>query len=708
MTSIAFAVPARLQVVGAVLLALLLGLLAQDVLVGDRERVSGVVIWVAAAVAFLYALRGAPETAEIERAEAEASIPLRLEVVLFCIVLAVGALFRLYKIESIPAGLNHDAAWEGLYAVRINQGIHYEPFVACCGSFGRETMFFYVIAFFQQIAGVTALAIELASTTGGVATLVVFYLLVRKLFGPRVALVAMLLLAVSGWHLTFSRVGWRAILVPFFEALAVYLLLVAIDSRKLVFYVLAGIALGLSLDTYEAARMIPVGVAIFLVYLAITNRDSLRTQIAGLVGYAAAAVIAFAPLGWYILHHWDAYSGRSRGLWVGHQIKEAGSIEPLLRNLFDGVLIFNYRAHGDDFFINDPLLDLPISIFFVLGLVYSLTRLRERSHVVLLILLAVSLTNGLLSVPNGNRGIGAVIPVMAYAGLFLVVAWRWLVEAYSTHAAYFDAALAGVLLLCAYVTYDTYLGPDRRDQWGFYPETTRVGRYMKSIAPEYEIHAAAGNWPRDALTYLSYQEEGDPFKRVYTYTANAVQLLSIAPSAAKGTAYIVEATSQNEPVFSTLRQRFPTARTDEILYARARVANVLLVPRGVTPLPDILPPPEVLGQDARRRSDLKRVAAALAAYQERTGAYPNTDGNVQTACVFLDLDKLCVFREQLGRQTLTDPRGDGTRYGYWYASDGKAYALFATFESPVPPAETCRPADRGLSQKPNLYCLLSD
>lgn len=59
---------------------------------------------------------------------------------------------------------------------------------------------------------------------------------------------------------------------------------------------------------------------------------------------------------------------------------------------------------------------------------------------------------------------------------------------------------------------------------------TSVGRYMRVIAEDYEIYAAAYNWPRDALTYLSYQGEGDPFRREYTYYTDARELFNIQPA----------------------------------------------------------------------------------------------------------------------------------------------------------------------------------
>ena len=731
-------VPRRIQVIVAVTVAVLLGLRAQWYLVNRVDLWTGLLFWAFASAFFLYGLwqaRGVLVDGGMSEEAAdrpdETVLPRVAEIALFAAVIGVGIFFRFYKIGSIPPGLNHDAAFHGLYAIRITQGIGYAPVVECCGQVGHETTLAYVIAGYQRLVGSTAFAIELGAVSIGIATLVAFYFLMRRMFDTRVALVSTLLLGVSGWHMTFSRVGWHAILVPLVEALTFYLLLVALKSRRVRDFLLAGVAVGLSLYTYDAGKAIPVSVIVFLAYLLIRNRGLIRTHFWGFLAYGVAALAAFAPLGWYALHNWDSYIGRSRALWVGEQIEQAGSWEPLWRNLGDGLLIFNFRGHGDDFFIREPLLDVPISIFFVLGLAYSLTRLKRPEHFLLLAMLLLSLTNGFLSEPNGNRALAAVLPVTAYAGLFLVVAWRWLQQALPRLTPYFGLALVAVLALVAYSAFQDYLGPDRRTQWGFYPEATRVGRYVKTIADDYDVHVIAGNWPRNTLTYLSYGGEGDPFQCRYTYTSNAEELLAFPfastsgcpvgasrpPSQDRGTAWIIEAVSGYDEAFGFLRTAYPTATRDQIHYpdgSETLLANVLLVPPGARATIDIPAaatqpgaspvPGDAAERDAERRSELVLLAAALAKYKAESGSYPSSNSNVQSACVYEEIDVLCGFKAELGPGTFVDPFEDPHQYGYWYSSDGESFTLYALLEEAPAPEETCT-ISGDLADRRNLYCL---
>lgn len=105
---------------------------------------------------------------------------------------------------------------------------------------------------------------------------------------------------------------------------------------------------------------------------------------------------------------------------------------------------------------------------------------------------------------------------------------------------------------------------------------------MDEVAKDYEIYAAAYNWPRDALTYLSYQREGDPFRPEYTYYTDARKLLNIQPARDSGTAFIIEAVPKNLQVLDHLRSRFPHATLDELYYPDGSsnvIAYALRVPR---------------------------------------------------------------------------------------------------------------------------------
>ena len=78
--------------------------------------------------------------------------------------------------KNFPPGLNHDAAWNGLYAIRILKG---EPLtVYTPEAFGQETLFHYVMSIFFYFLGSSKETIELASTFFGLISVPLIYYLI--------------------------------------------------------------------------------------------------------------------------------------------------------------------------------------------------------------------------------------------------------------------------------------------------------------------------------------------------------------------------------------------------------------------------------------------------------------------------------------------------------------------------------------------------
>ena len=89
-------------------------------------------------------------------------------------------------------------------------------------------------------------------------------------------------------------------------------------------------------------------------------------------------------------------------------------------------------------------------------------------------------------------------------------------------------------------------------------------------------------------------------------------------------------------------------------------------------------------RDATRQDDLTSLAFGLEAYRQENDAYPTTDGNVQSLCVFPG-DAACALEDILG-DLPNDPLGEpASENGYWYASDGATYTVWAQRETDTVP-----------------------
>jgi 4-amino-4-deoxy-L-arabinose transferase-like glycosyltransferase len=119
----------------------------------------------------------------------------------------------------------------------------------------------------------------------------------------RVALLAATILAVSFWHVLFSRLGFRAISQPLLQALTVAMLLRGLRREDWRWLAGAGVMLGLAAYTYLAVRLFPI-----LLLLACLAAAVARPSPLGTIGYGGAiALLVAAPLLLYFANNPDAF-----------------------------------------------------------------------------------------------------------------------------------------------------------------------------------------------------------------------------------------------------------------------------------------------------------------------------------------------------------------------------------------------------------------
>ena len=223
--------------------------------------------------------------------------------------LLVAAILRLPNLPDAPPGLHYDEAANGILAADI--GLRGERPVFISSYTGKEVLFFYVAGGLMAAVGEEVFALRLASAFLGMLTVAATYRLVRELWPQRrtVALFAAALLATSFWHVLFSRLGFRAIGQPLFQALTLIFLWRACRAAEKGgrgwwgLSLLAGLCLGLTAYTYLAARLFPVLLA--LAGLPLVWRWRLYWR--PLVGSAVAGLFTLLPLLRYFVANPDSF-----------------------------------------------------------------------------------------------------------------------------------------------------------------------------------------------------------------------------------------------------------------------------------------------------------------------------------------------------------------------------------------------------------------
>lgn len=436
-------------------------------------------------------------------------------IILVILILAIASFFRLWQINSIPPGLYPDEAMNGNDAIQALETGEYKLFYP--DNNGREGLFINLIALSFKALGVQIWSLRLVSALIGILTVLGLYLLTKELFrSSDIALLSAFFLATSFWHVNFSRIGFRGIMVPLLLVWSFYFLFKVINKEKnnlfSIFYLLiSGLLFGLGFHTYIAFRVTPIilAVPIFLILLKFFKeykksgklwttyfkQNAWQYDI-----WIIAIIIAALPIALYFLQNPQDFIGRAGGVSIFSQENPLrAAILSTIKTLgmFNVAGDFNWRHN----FSGSPQLLWPIGIFFLIGLFLSIKKiisfLKEKrrsfptTHVLLLIWFGVMLLPAILTyegLPHALRTIGAIPVCYIFAALGAFTIYRFLykfVESKKLNKPLFFIACFLFLFACGYAQYDKYFVDWARQpdvEGAFAKNYVEIGKYLNDIS----------------------------------------------------------------------------------------------------------------------------------------------------------------------------------------------------------------------------------
>ncbi len=346
-----------------------------------------------------------------------------LEAGAFALIFALAIFLRTYRIDSIPPGIYVDETNGGLDAVHIIEGRLESPFGT--GWNDTPTGYFYYMAAIFKLLGATWAGLKIASLIPAILTVPAVYLLGRLLFGPSAGLAAMLLMAVSRWHLSMSRWGWNETAPPLFQVLATFFLIRGLRDRRALDYALSGLLIGLSMYTYLSSRLAAATLVLYILYWLWSDpagwRAALRRSWLGLAILLMAALVAVAPIGVTYLKNRTSFNNRAWELSVFRDIREQNSVKPLSDNVGDVLKFFHQTGdhQGQHNLPGEPMTDPITGLLFVLGLAYAILAWRDQRRGLLLLWLVLGMAGSFLGSrqesPEAYRSIIALPAVVLMA-----------------------------------------------------------------------------------------------------------------------------------------------------------------------------------------------------------------------------------------------------------------------------------------------------
>lgn len=541
--------------------------------------------------------------------------------ILLLLILAIAFFFRFWRLDVTPPGLYPDEAIHGNNALEAIETGNYKVFYP--ENNGREGLYINLIALPFKVFGPHIWTIRLFSAIFGFLTVLGLYLFTKQLFlddkrSTNIALLSAFFLAISFWHINFSRIGFRGIMLPFCLVWSFYFLFKALWGRSnlprrsnLLYWILAGVFFGLGFHTYISFRVAPLILIVLLALEAIRywkkNKPKKLTwawwwkkfylkgrwwkwEILILV-----MVLVALPLGIYFLQNPGSFMGRAGDVSifkVEHPFKEVGLSIAKTLGMFNVYGDGNWRHN----FAGRPQLLWPIGILFVLGFIYVIRNFIKSvksskiatCYLLLIAWFFIMLLPCFLSaegVPHALRAIG-IIPIVY---VFAALGFYWLLglKKYIPYKKFLMKIFPVICLLLstaffiilAYAQYDKYFV-----RWGRHPEvqgafTQRlvgIGNLLNTLEDDMTgfviVNEGDVTVPiKPGLTINYYQGKAVPMpaQTVMFVAHKKTNVKYILPDDIdkiiikdKGAVIIPIAASQE--LFNQLKQKFPQGEIGEI------------------------------------------------------------------------------------------------------------------------------------------------
>ncbi|KKR86144.1 MAG: hypothetical protein UU34_C0020G0005 [Candidatus Curtissbacteria bacterium GW2011_GWA1_41_11] len=221
---------------------------------------------------------------------------------LFFGIIMIAAALRLWQIGQVPASPDWDEAALGYNAYSVLKTGRDEygtwfPMVLRSFDDYKPPLYMYLTIPSVAIFGLETWAVRLPSAIAGVLAVVGTYCLVLELFkSRRLALIASFLLAISPWHIQFSRIAFEANIGVTINIWAVYLFLKGLQKEKLL--MISAFLFGLGFYAYHSERIF---LPLLVVILSLIFRQELAKRrrevlVAAIIGFITIAPILFTFL----------------------------------------------------------------------------------------------------------------------------------------------------------------------------------------------------------------------------------------------------------------------------------------------------------------------------------------------------------------------------------------------------------------------------
>lgn len=447
-----------------------------------------------------------------------------LDWLLIALITAMALGLRLYKLTDFLPTMHGDEGEMGMLALLAlhgpASGVSPMPLPLFSTAFlDHPTLFHYLQAGALWLFGESLYGLRALSVIFGALCVPVAYAIGRLGWGRIAGVTAGWLLAVSHFHLQYSRIALNNVETIWFLALFIFLFLLAAAKtaprpRKtqganvehigqpqyapLTPYLWIGLCMGLSQYFYYGSRLLPVLAGLLLLVLWLKR----RVTMAQVIILTVATFVAYAPLAGHYSKSLPAFLNRTKGVSVispegmahtlGPQAVWPDDIPQLVwEQVRRNIAFFAYDGDRSAFYMTDLGAFDPITIaLFWLGLGVLLARIGRFEELTVFLWWGVGLfLAGVVTndAPNGPRLVVITTSVYIIGGIFLQRAFNFVQSVWPVGSRW--GALAGALLLAA-ITFQLNFTTYFETYAQYTPNTLaiRMAHEIRDWGPGYKVY----------------------------------------------------------------------------------------------------------------------------------------------------------------------------------------------------------------------------
>ncbi len=495
--------------------------------------------------------------------------------IILALIIAFGFFLRIYNINNAPPGLYPDEAVNGTDALQANDTGQYQWFYPANN--GREGLFMNIIALCFKIFGASVLTLKLPAIIFGTLTILGTYLLAKELFGKRVGLISSFLVAVSYWPLHFSRISFRANMLPFILVFSFYFLFKGLRTKKILDFAIGGLFLGLGLHTYIAFRVTPLILVVALVALIISRENFLKNYWKHILAFIFFTFLTAAPMLYTFFYaHPEYWTSRTSDISIMNPAVNQGHIFTTFLKTF-GLSLVKYNFWGDQNWRHNyppyPLLDPITGTAFLFGFIYMIIKtfhlfflrfvkkIRDEKLDIYIALLAwffvmlIPEFMGAESNPHALRAIGTLPVVFILAG-FAFNYFIGLSERKKFGLSFFVAPFAIVMFIAIGmfnpIKYFLFWAKTPQAAQAFEKTMADMETYIKTIPPNKEIFVVVGNMQRVPPRFFNW---GNPD----FHDLHPVEINNIEPRDSNNLE-VLFTDFYKEEIIKSIQSRFPNMK----------------------------------------------------------------------------------------------------------------------------------------------------